>query len=265
MRELGNHTVNRILESRVHSEWHKPSPDSKRQDILPIFIYVTFERPPPHSNVFSTHPTTLSPFFRELKEEWIKAKYVDKTYFCRRKCIDTVLPLDENILRAVGKVPGHHVGDAKSTRKKKLARRRPNLTSSIFKRFSKSDKKNCEQLKSREEKAAHNSSLTSPEMSPEIKRSSPSIALKSPKKSRLIINSMYAMSKKNPKDIGSIFTCLKAVSHCVRVFARIRRFSKTLPRADQPSQWRDFQLSKSISVPAQEYRINLNGAIHFRV
>jgi hypothetical protein len=56
----------------------------------------------------------------------------------------------------------------------------------IFKRFSKSEKKNCEALKEkpREEKAAHNSATTSPELSPEIKRSVPPLVLKSPTKSR---------------------------------------------------------------------------------
>ncbi|CAB3999086.1 arf-GAP with coiled-coil, ANK repeat and PH domain-containing 2 [Paramuricea clavata] len=152
MKELGNQAVNRILESRTDAAVHKPSHDSKR----------------------------------EIKEEWIKGKYVEKIYFCGRKCIEKIIPLDENILRALNKVPGHHVRDVKRPTKKKLGRRRPNLTSSIFKRFSKSEKKNCEALKEkpREEKAARNSATTSPELSPEIKRSVPPLVLMSPTKSR---------------------------------------------------------------------------------
>jgi hypothetical protein len=112
-------------------------------------------------------------FCREIKEEWVKAKYVERRYFCWRKCIQKIIPLDEHILRALDKVPGHHVGDVIRTTKKKLGRRRPNLT--IFKRFSKSEKKNCESLKEkpRDEKAAHSSATTSPELSPEISRSEP--------------------------------------------------------------------------------------------
>ncbi len=100
--------------------------------------------------------------------------------------MEKIIPLDEQILRALDKVPGHHIGDVRRPTKKKLGRRRPNLTSSIFKRFSKSEKKNCEPLKekSREEKAARSSATTSPELSPEIKRSTPPLLLKSLTKSR---------------------------------------------------------------------------------
>ena len=100
--------------------------------------------------------------------------------------MEKIIPLDEQILRALDKVPGHHIGDVRRPTKKKLGRRRPNLTSSIFKRFSKSEKKNCEPLKekTREEKAARSSATTSPELSPEIKRSTPPLLLKSLIKSR---------------------------------------------------------------------------------
>ena len=129
-------------------------------------------------------------FFREMKEEWIKAKYVDKQYFCWRKCIGKIIPLDENIVRALNKIPGHHIGETKRPTKKKLGRRRPNLKSSIFKRFSKSEKKNCEPLKEkvREEKAAHGSATTSPELSPEVQRSALPQILKSPAKPRYILS-----------------------------------------------------------------------------
>ena len=121
-----------------------------------------------------------------MKEEWIRTKYVDKQYFCWRKCIGKIIPLEANVLRALNKVPGHHVGETKRASKKKLGRRRPNLKSSLFKRFSKSEKKNCEPLKEkvREEKAAHGSATTSPELSPEVPRSPPPIILKSAPKPR---------------------------------------------------------------------------------
>ena len=134
--------------------------------------------------------------FRESKEEWIKAKYVEKTYFCWRKCVGKIPLHDEHILRALNKIPGHHVGDVKRPTKKKLGRRRPNLTSSIFKRFSKSEKKNSEALKTmektREEKAGQSSATTSPELSPEINRSGVR-TMKSPIISRYIY---------------TVFTCL---------------------------------------------------------
>ena len=118
--------------------------------------------------------------FRELKEEWIKAKYVDKVYFAWSRCIENIPPLDERILRALDKVPGHHVDDTKRKAKKIIGRRRTTLKDTLFRRFSKTDKKNIEAFKKlekskvAEEKASGQSSgTTSPELSPVISRTVP--------------------------------------------------------------------------------------------
>ena len=119
-------------------------------------------------------------FLRELKEEWIRAKYIDKMYFSWKKCISTVTSLDDNVLRALDKVPDHHVGEVKRKTKKKLGRKRPNLKSSLFRRFSKGDKRNLEEFKQKIEKSrvsdekasgGLSSATTSPELSPEMCRS----------------------------------------------------------------------------------------------
>lgn len=103
-------------------------------------------------------------FRREDKEEWIKSKYVDKIYFCREICLEKIITLDEHILKALRKVPEHHVNEVKRNKKKIGGRRRPNIP--LFKRFStKPDKKNTDVSK-------RNSTTATPEYSLEIQRNS---------------------------------------------------------------------------------------------